>query len=136
MDVKEKVLEETRKNLWYDKYDTWENILFKNFVRFCGFVVTLLVVGVIFYEVRKYMLYPYFVDFVQNRPEDLTDGLNKVMNFGWDVLGVMILFYWKTEIILLISTIVGWLTPKMVEKYMFKMNMKKMKNYLDNLTII
>lgn len=136
MDVKEKVLEETHKNLWYDKYDTWENILFKNFVRFCGFVLTLLVVGVIFYEVRKYMLYPYFVDFVQNRPEDLMDGLNKVMDFGWDVLGVMILFYWKTEIILLISTIVGWFTPKMVEKYMFKMNMKKMKNYLDNLTII
>ena len=136
MDIEEKVLEETRKDLWYDKYDNWSNFFFKNFVRFGGFVVTCLIIGIIFYEVRKYMLYPYFLDFVNNRPEDLMDGLNKVMNLGWDVLGVMILFYWKTEIILLIGTIIGWFTPKMIEKYMFRKNMKKMKTYLNNLTIL
>lgn len=134
-DVKEKVWKETKNDLWYG-CDNWENILFKNFVRFCGFVVTLIVIGIILYEVRKYMLYPYFVEFVKNRPEDMMDGLNKVMNLGWDVMGIMILFYWKTEIILTISTIVGFFTPKFVEKYMFNKNMNEMKNYLNNLVTI
>jgi hypothetical protein len=134
-DLKQEVRKETKDYLW-EHYDTTINIVSKNLVRFGGFIISLIVLSIILYEIRKYMLYPYFLEFVNNHPTDLTDGLNKIMNFGWDVLGIMILFYWQTEIVTTVSLIVGWFTPKFVERYYFNKNLKKMKDYVNTLIII
>lgn len=135
--LKEKVKNKVDSMIWNNKHnDKFENFIYKNGVRTIGWMISLLICGIILYEIRKYMLYPYFVEFVNNRPENLMTGLNNIMNFGWDIFGIMILFYWKTEILMVISGIIGWFTPNIIEKYLYKKNMKKMEKYKNSLIVI